>query len=61
MSNVEETHTEKSINHSKISYRSQVLIQFEYEPLQDFESQQINQIQVKKEENNPIFINLISV
>ena len=51
MLNVEENRTEESNHHSQISYRSQVLIYFEYQPRQDFESQLINQIQVKKEEN----------
>ena len=51
MSNVEENYTEESNNHSQTSYRSQMLIYFEYEPSQDFESQKINQIQVKNEEN----------
>ena len=44
-------YTEDSNHHSEISFRSQVLIYFEYEPHQNFEIQQINQIQVKKEEN----------
>ena len=39
MSNVEENYTEESNHHSQISYRIQVLIYFEYEPRQDFESQ----------------------
>ena len=39
MSNVEENHTEESNHHSQISHRSEMLIQFEYEPRQDFESQ----------------------
>ena len=47
MSNVEENYAEEYNHHSQISY-SQMLIQFEYEPRQDFENQYINQIQVKK-------------
>ena len=48
MSNVQENHTEESNHHSQLSCRSQVLIYFEYEPHQDFESQWIK---IKKEEN----------
>ena len=39
MLNVEEDNTEEFNHHSQISYRSQVLIHYEYEPRQHFESQ----------------------